>query len=225
MSPERIRIDYILFDMIGTTVKDNCLGESLILDCFRRAFKSEGYEIGHDKLNNHRGKSKHEAIVSILIDEGLSPCLADTIYTKFIDLLNLSVSSFLEMDGASELFVQLKEKNIKIGIGSGLPGDFMKSLIKQVRWDPDIFDYIGSSEDLGKGRPDPVMIFDSMRKLNLTDPKKVLKTGDTAADILEGKNAGVLTAGVFTGTQTSDQLSKYNPDYLIKDINELLNIV
>ena len=69
------------------------------------------------------------------------------------------------------------------------------------------------------------MIFDSMEKLMINDKAKVLKIGDTVVDIQEGKNAGVVTASVLTGTQKRDELEKFNPDYIFNDITEIISII
>lgn len=219
------KIELVLFDLIGTTVKDSHNGESLIMDCFNKSFNASGFQISYEQLNLQRGRSKKEAIRNILTDLNLNIDLAGKIYAEFIDSLNKSLNCFSAIKGASEMFGKLKEKGIKIGLGSGLPVDFMHRIIKQVGWQPERFDYIGSSEEPGKGRPDPAMIFDAMLKLRISDRSKVLKVGDTVVDIQEGKNAGVLTAGVLTGTQTGSELEKYGPDYIFADINGLLEII
>lgn len=51
-----------------------------------------------------------------------------------------------------------------------------------------------------KGRPYPYMIFRNMEALGIDDVHKVLKVGDTASDIKEGKHAGVWSAGVVIGS-------------------------
>ena len=51
-----------------------------------------------------------------------------------------------------------------------------------------------------KGRPYPYMIFRNMEALGLMDVCRVIKVGDTVSDIREGKNAGVLSAGIVTGS-------------------------
>ena len=51
-----------------------------------------------------------------------------------------------------------------------------------------------------KGRPYPYMIFRNMEKLELKDVSRVMKVGDTVSDILEGKNAGLVTVGVLEGS-------------------------
>lgn len=44
------------------------------------------------------------------------------------------------------------------------------------------------------------MIFRNMEALGIDDVHKVLKVGDTASDIKEGKHAGVWSAGVVIGS-------------------------
>lgn len=44
------------------------------------------------------------------------------------------------------------------------------------------------------------MIFRNMEALGLMDVCRVIKVGDTVSDIREGKNAGVLSAGIVTGS-------------------------
>lgn len=88
-----------------------------------------------------------------------------------------------------------------------------------------MFDYIGSSEKLGKGRPNPIMIVEAMKQLKITNPKLVLKIGDTLADIEEGSNAGVLTAAVLTGTQGIITLQTAKPDFIFENILGLKTIL
>ena len=44
------------------------------------------------------------------------------------------------------------------------------------------------------------MIFKNMEALQIDSVSKVIKAGDTVADILEGKNAGVFTIGILDGS-------------------------
>ena len=96
----KIKPDFILFDMIGTTIQDNNNGTSLILDSFHQAFKYSGYDIPYNTLNQQRGKTKRVAIQTILSDANLNTDMVDESYHHFIHLLNASVSTFVAIDGA-----------------------------------------------------------------------------------------------------------------------------
>lgn len=222
---KRAGFEFILFDMIGTTVMDNGAGDSCIMDCFVTSFHQCGIPVNREKFIPLRGRSKLEAIQELLPDSLGNSDLPERIYSVFLKLLKDSLDRFSEMPGASELFRFLKEYPLKIGLGSGLPGGFMTDLIRHLEWDFRYFDYLGSSEEIGHGRPHPAMILDSMKKLNILDPSRVLKIGDTAVDILEGKNAGVRTAVVLTGTQALQDLILHGPDFIFQDITMLKNIL
>ncbi len=69
------------------------------------------------------------------------------------------------------------------------------------------------------------MIQEMMRLLNITDGKMVLKVGDTVSDIEEGKNAGVNTAVILSGTQPEEQLRAARPDFVIDRLSEIKLII
>ena len=222
---KKTKIDFILFDLIGTTIKDSNSDTSLIIKAFHQAFSTNGHDISYELLNQQRGKRKREAIQNILSYEELDEALTDKIYADFMDSLHQSVHHFSEIEGASEVFNFAKEKNIKIGVGSGLPLDFMHSILQQVGWKAEDFDYINSSGNFPKGRPNPAMILDAMQKLNLTNPQKILKIGDTVVDVQEGKNANTLTVMVLTGTQGKSALGELVPDYIFDSVKKVIKVL
>ncbi len=222
---KKTKIDFILFDLIGTTIKDSNSGTSFIINAFHQAFLSNGHDIRYELLNQQRGKRKRDAIRNILHRSKLDETLTDKIYTDFINSLHQSVHYFSEIEGASEVFNFAKQKNIKIGIGSGLPLDFIHNLLQQVGWKTEDFDYINSSGNFPEGRPNPAMILDAMKKLNLTNPQKTLKIGDTVVDVQEGKNANILTAMVLTGTQGKEALGDVMPDYIFNSVKEVIEVL
>lgn len=70
------------------------------------------------------------------------------------------------------------------------------------------------------------MIEEIMKNTGVTDSKKVIKTGDTEVDIFEGKNTGCLySIAVTTGAFTREELTVYEPSFIIDDLKELLSII
>jgi phosphoglycolate phosphatase-like HAD superfamily hydrolase len=53
---------------------------------------------------------------------------------------------------------------------------------------------------------------------------KTLMIGDTELDIQCGKNANSKTCGVSYGYRTREQIEFENPDYIISELNELINL-
>ncbi|MCC6548587.1 MAG: HAD-IA family hydrolase [Ignavibacteriaceae bacterium] len=217
--------DLMLFDLVGTTVEDSGSGSSAVIECFAEIFVPHGLALTQEEINPHRGKNKIEAIRNLLIENDLSPEMTETMNLEFNRLLKEKIKNFSPMDGVEEVFGLLKSVGVKTAIGSGLPEDFCILLLNELGWGNGVFDYTGSSESLGAGRPDPVMIKDAMQKLGITDKRRVLKVGDTASDILEGKNAGVKTAAVLTGTQSRAGLEALTPDYVLDSVKDIAGIV
>lgn len=216
------KIKAVLFDMIGTTVKTS--SPDFIIDCLKKAFAAYHIQADEEVLRNSRGKNKMTMIKDVLDYNRLPEKMADPVFHSFNHMVNNSLTSFTEMNALPEVFSFLRQKHIRIGIGTGLSKDLFDAVFNYLGWNKYYFDYIGIAELLGKSRPDPAMIFDMMQQLKITNPEEVVKIGDTIADIREGKNAGVKTAVILSGTQEESFLRKENPDFVVSYLEELLNL-
>jgi phosphoglycolate phosphatase-like HAD superfamily hydrolase len=158
------------------------------------------------------------------------------IYALFNESLDGCLASITREHGnASELFGKLRAAGIRVAVGSGFPRHVVHAIARNLKWlaaaegdkhGARVVDYIGSADDVGgKSRPDPAMILHAMHELGIRDPRAVLKVGDTAVDVQEGKNAGCWTAAVLTGTQTRDTLAKQKPDFIFDSIADLPTIL
>ncbi|MCZ6678385.1 MAG: HAD-IA family hydrolase [Candidatus Poribacteria bacterium] len=225
MLPSSLQL--VMFDMAGTTVDDRVDGYPLMVISMMRAFAGQGIELTSDQINAHRGKQKLEAVRTLLKESVVSSsddadCVAETIYRDFVRELQRNLSRISEIDGATDLFHFLRSRQIRVGVGSGFPTEIVEAIVSRLGWqDRGLLDYIGSAEQVGAGRPDPRMIHDAMQTLGITDSQRVLKIGDTVVDIQEGKNAGVWTIAVLTGSQTETQLMEAAPDYILPSIRNL----
>jgi len=226
--PPSIRL--VLFDMAGTTVDDRACGTSLVIDAMSRAFEHSGIRVDAQDIGRYRGTAKRDAIAGILKDRQNVPAAggtpaAERIYQDFLGLLNQGICLLKEMDGTGELFRKLKARGIRIGVGSGFPTAVVHGIVSRFGWKENgLVDYVGTAESVGAGRPDPKMIFDMMNTFSVTDPRQVVKVGDTVVDIQEGKNAGVWTVGVCSGTQPRERLLSEQPDFLVQTIRALFDL-
>jgi phosphonatase-like hydrolase len=218
-----IRVKAVMFDLIGTTVLEK--NSDVINICFENAFSEFGIKPDKAIINRNRGKNKKEMITNILRSLHHPDELTNQIYGAFEKQVELNVHMFYENNGARLLFEYLHERKVKVALGSGLPRNLFEQIIHHLQWDLTKFDYIGISEEVGKSRPDPAMILDMMKKLNISDPTEVLKIGDTVADIQEGHNAKVYTAALLSGTQPDNDLIGQKPDFVLRSINDLHQII
>lgn len=85
------------------------------------------------------------------------------------------------------------------------------------------FDVVLGADDVVNPKPHQDHLLFALNKLQVT-PQNSYMVGDTDHDILAGKNAGIKTVGVTYGW-LGRKIAKYNPDYVINDIEELLQII
>ena len=213
----------VLFDLIGTTVKEK--DPDAMNNCFVKSFTDNGFNVSADAVKANRGRAKLEIIDAVSIESGIELKHRDKINNSFKINFAASVNNFEANEGIIELLLFLKNNNIKAGLGTGLSRDLFDLILNNLKWDYKIFDYISNAEEAGGGRPNPAMIYDMINKLNITGPEGFLKVGDTISDIQEGKNAGVKTAVILSGTQSKEILTQENPDYLLNSLNDIKILV
>lgn len=73
-------------------------------------------------------------------------------------------------------------------------------------------------------KPAPDMVIAALTALRCL-PQQALMVGDTAADILAGKAAGLTTCAVTYGFGTPEELQASQPDYVIDTFSELVALV
>jgi phosphonatase-like hydrolase len=215
-------IRVVLFDFIGTTVIET--QPDVIEHCFKHAFAKNGISVSKVFIQTNRGRNKRDVVRDALASNS-DQIEVDKVLFDFETAVDRQISSFQATPDAEMIFRTLQQKNIHLAIATGLSRDIFDKIINQVGWDFKWFSYHATYEEIGKGRPYPDLIIDLMHTLDIFNPQEILKVGDTVADIQEGKNAGTRTAAVLAGTQPEETLKQHKPDYLFKNLQEILNLV
>ncbi len=82
------------------------------------------------------------------------------------------------------------------------------------------FDHVQGTDGF-PSKPAPDVLFAAMRGIN-AQPGETLLVGDSAADMEAGRRAGVRLCAVRYGYGQVSDLARYNPDYWVDDLRELL---
>ncbi len=88
----------------------------------------------------------------------------------------------------------------------------------------DKFQYIVTADMVKNKKPDPEGILKILENLK-EKPEDTFMIGDTEMDILAAKNAGTKSVAVTWGNRTEEFLRKYNPDFIVKNPEELVTLV
>jgi phosphonatase-like hydrolase len=224
-------IKLIVFDMAGTTVKD----DHQVTKAFQAALKKYNYDIPSPVIDLHMGYEKTNAIRLMLNryepnHDKITDQLVCNIHASFVRSMidyYSTTNDLAPLPDVEETFIKLHEMGIKIGINTGFSRDIAQTITDRLQWqEKGLIDYLIGSDEVELGRPHPFMIQKFMVDAGVTDPSEVVKVGDTEVDIHEGKNAGCkYVIGVTTGSFTRHELEQYSPDYIIDGIAEVIAIV
>jgi len=222
-------IELAVFDMAGTTVNE----DNVVYKTIQKVLEEAGYRLPLGLVLKHgAGKEKRLAITEILAVaqvEEVGSVLIDRLYESFRAELkeayeHLEVSTF---NGVENLFSALMDQGIRVVLNTGYDRRTAEGLIEKLGWRiGHEIDGLITADDVKNSRPYPDMIELAMRQFSITEPGKVLKAGDSAIDIEEGKNAGCgLTIGVLTGAQSLEQLREAEPDYVLEGLADLRKLI
>jgi phosphonatase-like hydrolase len=224
-------IQLVVFDIAGTTVRDN----GNVAEAFITAFMEYGFAMPVAEVKKVMGFRKMDAIVMLL--EKFAPErkddgeLADRIHTRFIDKMiefYMSDETLAPLPHAEAVFRALKQRGIKVALNTGFTRSITDTILHRLRWDDrsSLIDQVICSDEVAQGRPHADMIEVLRDDLGIDSPAQILKVGDTEVDVEEGRNAACgKVVSVTTGAYTREQLRLYGPDFIIDDLQELLPII
>ena len=191
----------LVCDMAGTIINEKGIVYKTMLDTLRK--------IGIEKeLSWWQGMDKCEAIIKTINcfhkgnnHEELRYELCENFEKNlesayFSSDLNISLID----DNIPYYFNKLREQDFKVALNTGYNRKIQKHIIDKLNLSDCIDDYI-SSQDVYRGRPEPHMIHELMRRNDIKSSYDVIKAGDTKNDIMEGITAKCgLTIGVLSGS-------------------------
>lgn len=117
----------------------------------------------------------------------------------------------------------LKEKNINMAIVTNSRRWIAERDLKKFKITNYITEIMTGSDDM-PSKPNPDQLIELMKRFN-SSKEETLYVGDSPNDIKTGKNAKVKTIGIYSGWYSKEDLEKEKPDYLIKDISEIKEVL
>lgn len=206
-------IQLVIFDWAGTTVDYGCIAP---LDVFQKVFADKQIDLSLEEVCKPMGMGKKDHIRTLLQTENATKQWfevygrnwneddVEELFQNFNQTLLKNLHQYCKpIDGVLETIDVLRKCGVKIGSTTGYTKEMMDIVVpgaKKLGYEPD---YLVTSEMVGTGRPHPFMIYENMRHFDVFPPRCVIKVGDTAADINEGKNAGVWSVGIIKGSSAS----------------------
>jgi len=224
-------VSAIILDWAGTTVDYGCFAP---VNAFIKAFEAYGITPTIEETREPMGMEKRAHIAKMLEGKRLSELWIskykrahtnediDAIYEKFEPALFETLSDYTDpIPGVLETVKTLREMEIVIGSTTGYTKKMMEvvtPITKEKGYYPD---YLVCPEDVGGGRPYPYMVWRNLEILKVVDVRRVVKVGDTVADMEEGKNAGCICVGILKGSSMLGLCEKEYAEMPPNKIDEL----
>lgn len=218
-------IQLVVFDMAGTTIEDK---GGVVLNALVETARHYELPGTPEELNALMGMNKREVFGMLAAqlyptDETRAERLADTALVDFVSRMRAAYEAYLApMPGAEDTFAYLRGRGIKIATDTGFDSTIGGLIMERLDWPGRLIDLAIYSSDVSLGRPAPYMIFRAMERLGVLDVRRVMKLGDSPADLEEGINAGCgEVIGVLSGAHTATTLGAYRHTRLIGSVADL----
>lgn len=199
-------IDLVVFDMAGTTVDD---AGNVVLTSLVKAARAHDLPGTPDELNAMMGMDKREVFAVLAArrhptDPEAANRLAGDGLATFIEQMQAAYDRSLRpIPGAEDTFAFLRARGVKIATDTGFDAVIGGMIMERLNWLGRLIDLAVYSTDVARGRPAPFMIYRAMECLDVLDVRRVMKIGDSPADLEEGTNAGCgEVIGVLSGAHT-----------------------
>ncbi|GAA5417188.1 pyrophosphatase PpaX [Paraliobacillus ryukyuensis] len=205
----------ILFDLDGTLINTN----ELIIASFTHTLeKHTGRTYTREEILPFIGPPLDESMRHV--DESQAEAMVQTYREHNIANHKKYVVAYPTV---VETVKTLKEKGYQLGIVTTKIRETAELGVKITGMEG-MFDVIIGLDDVTNAKPHPEPIIKALTELN-ANPMHALMVGDNYHDIESGHNAGVKTAGVAWSIKGEATLAKYEPDYMLKEMKDLLPIL
>ncbi len=210
------QIELIVFDLDGTLVSSH----KTIYYSMIKAFEDLNI------LHNIPEREFNECIGLHFIDifEKYKVDVSD--FEEFLSIYKAYYFEFIDKSefypDVEETIEKLKSQNYKIGLLTTKIQDQADRILRYFKIDHHFNFIMGRRPNIAnKPSPEPLQFICSEMKI---DTSKTMMVGDSEMDIRCGNSAGATTVGVTYGYRSEEQVRNENPDFVINEIKEILEL-
>ncbi|MCR2822438.1 pyrophosphatase PpaX [Lederbergia panacisoli] len=209
------KISTLLFDLDGTLIDTNELIITSYLHTLEQYYPGR---FGRDDVLPFMGPTLEDVFNGI--DHEQAEEMIKVYRTFNVEQHDLLVKEF---NGVFETIRTLHENGFKLAIVSTKVRDVVLKGLVLTNLDQ-FFDVVISLDEVENAKPDPEPLEKALHLLGSSSDEAIM-IGDNHHDILGGKNAGTYTCGVSWSLKGRDYLEQYEPDYILDQMADLLDIV
>lgn len=208
-----MRIRVVLFDLDGTLIDS---AEDIGL-----ALKKTLEDLGLEDLYPKNIREYIGGGVKALLEK----VLGDKFREEYIDIfrkhyLSNPVKYTTPYPGIPKVLKELKSRDIKLAVVSNKLEELSKEILRRLDL-ISFFDFVAGGDTFSEKKPSPLPIIKTLEILN-EKPEGAIIVGDTEADIIAGKGAGIKTALANWGYV---KINSVEPDFIFQEPTDLLKVL
>ncbi|MDR0703706.1 MAG: 2-aminoethylphosphonate--pyruvate transaminase [Planctomycetaceae bacterium] len=204
------KIECVILDWAGTTVDYGCFAP---VGAFLRMFRQFHLDVTTAQIRRSMGLAKIDHIRTIMNDADMTKQFLTNYSRQWFESDIVKMNEYFEqylfetlrefarpLPYVLETAERLRGRGIKIGSTTGYTEAMMQIVCVEAAAQGYHVDHLETPDTFSGGRPSPFMIFRNMERLKIDSVKKIVKVGDTIADIREGYHAGCFSIGIIEGS-------------------------
>lgn len=217
-------IELVVFDMAGTTVRD----DGLVEQAFARAVEETGvtgdlpWDDALDYVRRTMGQSKIDVFTHLAGGDVVKAEAATAAFERAFAAIVVEDGAD-EIDGAGDLLRDLQAAGIDVALTTGFAPVTRDAILSKLGWTRFL---ALAPADAGRGRPAPDLVLTAALRTEVHSMGRVAVVGDTASDVQAGLRAGAgLVVGVLTGAHDHEALTAAGAHAVIDDVTALRSIL
>ena len=162
-------------------------------------------------------------LIERAVPESTSEDIVDKCFLDFKEHYKTnSTNKTKPYDGITKVLNDLKNSGLKLALVSNKADFAVQELM--IKYFPGVFDFATGEKEGARRKPYPDSVFAAMEYLN-ADKNKTVYIGDSEVDVETARNCGIPCVAVTWGFRNKTVLSELNPEYIIDDTKDIIDIL
>jgi phosphoglycolate phosphatase len=212
------KIKFVMLDFDGTIA--DSFGS--VIHCAEKMCQKEGFPFDKRIIERNMGCTT-EQCVSLLTGETDPEVVNRLTHSYNLIYRSIGLDMIKLFDGVLDTIKRLHAQGVKFAITSNNVVPAISYVVERLGLMPYLDNIVGV-ECVEKGKPEPDIALESMRRAGFT-PEESVAVGDSTFDMLMGKGAGCHCCGVSYGCDTPQTLKEEGAEWIIDSFAELEKII
>jgi pyrophosphatase PpaX len=205
----------IIFDMDGTLVSSLPVIYHCENEISRKYLRTS---LSLEEVISKFGPPAHTIIKDMT--QNLPDAVQEKAVSDYYECYQTHVSTRgLVFPGITDLLRKIKRSGLRLALFTGVEKNMMEYTLNPFKLS-EFFEVRITADDIQKSKPDPEGILQALSRIK-AEAKESMYVGDSPADMVAGRQAGVLTGAALWSPENRGDPTTERPDYEFRSVQQL----